>query len=376
MATPVKVRRLSDEEGRQLQRIVRRGGGKTDKSIVKWRRALVVLASAGGNDVAVIARLVHTSPDRVREMIHSFNDKGMRALDPQWAGGRPRRITTEERQLITKTATKRPRSLGQPFTRWSVRKLAQHLATKKGPKVKISRERLRQILAEEKITFQRTKTWKESPDPLREEKLARIEYLLEHERERTFAFDEFGPLALKPEGGSCWAQMSRPQRLRANYHKPHGTRQLFAWYSLGADRLYGRIEPKKGARPTLRALKAIRAAVPDGQVIYVILDNLNHHRGPMIRQWCAENAVELAFTPTYGSWANPIEAHFGPLREFAIANSDHQSHAEMARAIRAYIRWRNAHTSDPEILALERKHRARMRGEAQRRWGQPKARAA
>ena len=89
MANPVKVRRLSDEEGRQLQRIVRRGGGTTDKSIVKWRRALVVLASAGGNSVPVIAKLVHTSPDRVREMIHAFNQKGMAALDPQWAGGRP-----------------------------------------------------------------------------------------------------------------------------------------------------------------------------------------------------------------------------------------------------------------------------------------------
>jgi ribosomal protein S13 len=37
MTTPVKVRWLSDEEGRQLQRIVRRGGGKTDRSILKWR---------------------------------------------------------------------------------------------------------------------------------------------------------------------------------------------------------------------------------------------------------------------------------------------------------------------------------------------------
>ena len=42
----LRVRRLTDEEGRQLQRIVRRGGGKTDKSIVKWRRSMVVLASA------------------------------------------------------------------------------------------------------------------------------------------------------------------------------------------------------------------------------------------------------------------------------------------------------------------------------------------
>jgi len=376
MATPVKVRRLSDEEGRQLQRIVRRGGGKTDKSIVKWRRALVVLASAGGNDVATIARLVQTSPDRVREMIHSFNEKGMRALDPQWAGGRPRRITTEQRTLIITTATQRPTSLGMPFSKWSIRKLAQYLATTKGGRIAVSRERLRQILAEEDITFQRTKTWKESPDPRREEKLARIEWLLEHERERTFAFDEFGPLAVKPEGGSCWAEKSRPQRLRANYHKPHGTKQLFAWHSIGADRLYGRIEPRKGAAPTLRALKAIRALAPDGEQIYVILDNLNHHKGKALRQWCDDNAVELAFTPTYGSWANPIEAHFGPLRQFTIANSDFQDHTELATAIRNYIRWRNANTRDPEVLALERKHRAMLRGEARRRWGQPRARAA
>jgi transposase len=203
MSKPLRVRRITDEEGRQLQRIVRRGGGSGEKSIVKWRRALVVLASAGGNDVAAIARLVHTSPDRVRQMIHAFNDKGMKALDPRWTGGRPRRITTSERQLIVETARKRLRSLGQPFTRWSIRKLARYLATKKGHKVVISRERLRQVLAEEQITFQATKTWKESPDPNRDQKLTRIEHLLEHERDRTFAFDEFGPLAVKPEGGSC-----------------------------------------------------------------------------------------------------------------------------------------------------------------------------
>ena len=43
---------------------------------------------------------------------------------------------------------------------------------------------------------------------------------LEHERDRTFSFDEFGPLAIKPDGWSCWAEESRPQRLRANYNMP------------------------------------------------------------------------------------------------------------------------------------------------------------
>jgi transposase len=375
MAERVRVRRLNDAEGRELQRIVRRGG-KTDRSIVRWRRAMVVLASAGGNDVAAIARLVQTSPDRVREMIHRFNDLGMRSLDPQWAGGRPRQITTNDRELIVETAKTRPTKLGRPFTHWSIRKLADYLATKNGRRVRIGRERLRQILVAEGITFQRTKTWKESPDPLKEEKLARIEWLLEHARDRTFAFDEFGPLTIKPVGGTAWAPKGKPERLRANYHKPHGTRQLFACYSIGEDRLWGTIEPAKGWPATLRALQSIRASLDDGEPIHVILDNLNHHKNRAVREWCEANAVELVFTPTYASWANPIEAHFGPLRQFVLANSDHPDHPALGRAIRSYLRWRNAHTRHPEILEAERRHRARIRSEQQRRWGHPKRRTA
>jgi transposase len=375
MAERVRVRRLNEAEGRELQRIVRRGG-KSDRSIVKWRRAMVVLASAGGNDVATIARLVQTSPDRVREMIHRFNDLGMRSLDPQWAGGRPRQITTSDRELIVETAKTRPARLGRPFTHWSIRKLADYLATKKGRKIRVGRERLRQILIAEGITFQRTKTWKESPDPLKDQKLARIEWCLEHARDRTFAFDEFGPLTIKPVGGSAWAPKGKPQRLRANYHKPHGSRQLFACYSISGDYLWGAIEPVKGAVPTLRALQSIRARVDDGKTIYVVLDNLNHHCGRAIREWCEDNNVELVFTPTYASWANPIEAHFGPLRQFVLANSDHADHTVLGRAIRSYLRWRNAHTRDPELLEAERRHRARIRSEQQRRWGHPKRAAA
>ena len=337
---------------------------------------MVVLASAGGNSVGVIAVLVRTSEDRVREMIHRFNELGVASLDPRWAGGRPRLITTTDRELIVRSAKKRPRSLGQPFTRWSIRKLRDYLATKKGRRVGVSRERLRQVLVEEKITFQKTKTWKESNDPLKDQKLAMIDRLLERRRDRTFAFDEFGPLAIKPDGGSCWAEEGKPQRLRANYHKPHGTRQFFGCYGLGQDELFGVVERRKGWESTLRALRSIRAFLDDGKPIYVILDNLNHHKKREVREWCDANKVVLVFTPTYSSWANPIEAHFGPLREFVLNNSDYENHAALARAIRSYLRWRNSHKRDPKILAAERRERLRVRCEAKRRWGYPRAAAA
>lgn len=53
------------------------------------------------------------------------------------------------------------RPVRQSFAHWSIRKLADHLATRKGRKVVVGRERLRQILIAEGITFQRIKTWKE-----------------------------------------------------------------------------------------------------------------------------------------------------------------------------------------------------------------------
>ncbi len=60
--------------------------------------------------------------------------------------------------------------------------------------------------------------------------------------------------------------------------------------------------------------------------------------------------VKLCFTPTYASWANPIEAHFGPLRQFTLANSHHRSHPAQTRALHRYLRWRNANARHPDVL--------------------------
>ncbi len=190
----------------------------------------------------------------------------------------------------------------------------------------IGRETLRSLLARRGVTFQRTKTWKESPDPDREAKLDRIEEVLDRFPDRVFAFDEFGPLGIRPTAGSGWAARKHPERVPATYHRTHGVRYFPGCYSVGDDRLWGVNHRRKGAVNTLAALKSIRAARPDGAPIYVILDNLSAHKGADIRRWAKKHKVELCFTPTYASWANPIEAHFGPLRQFTIANSNYANH--------------------------------------------------
>jgi hypothetical protein len=50
----------------------------------------MILASSSGTPVPAIARLVAADQDTVRDVIHAFNQRGLTALDPHWAGGAPR----------------------------------------------------------------------------------------------------------------------------------------------------------------------------------------------------------------------------------------------------------------------------------------------
>ena len=231
----------------------------------------------------------------------------MASLDPRWAGGRPRRITTDDEDFIVGAATTRPEALGLPFTRWSLRKLAAYLGDNQTRVVKISAERLRQILAARGVTFQRTKTWKESNDPERDAKLDRIEEVLGAFPQRCFAFDEFGPLTIRPVAGAGWALAGRPPLIAANYHKAHGVRQFHGCYSIGEDVLWGVVRQRKSAANTLAALKSIRARHSDGEWIYVILDNLSAvtRAAP-----CASGRHEA----TESSCASPRPTALGPTR--------------------------------------------------------------
>src|SRR3954449_552170 len=368
MAEPVRARRLTDQEGQRLLQIVRRG----KHGSIRVRRAMIIMASASGTQVAAIARLVAADEDTVRDVIHLFNDRGLAALDPQWAGGRPRLITDAAIEVIVAAARTRPEKPVRPFTRWSLRKLADYLAGLDQP-VRIGRERLRQILHARGISFQRTRTWKESTDPDRDAKLDRIEHVTSHYPDRCFAFDQFGPLPVRPCHGTTWAPESHPTRLPATYRRTHGIRYFHGCYSLGDDQLWGITCRRKGGENTLAALRSIRAARPDGAPIYVILDNLSANKTPAIRAWAARHRVELCFTPTYASWANPIEAQFGPLRTFTMGASNHPNHTVLARRLQDYLRWRNANARHPDVLAAQRRERARIRSERQQRWGRPRA---
>ena len=117
-------------------------------------------------------RLVGADEDTVRDVIHAFCDQGLAMLAPPWVPGRPRRITDADVEVLVATAKTRPPRLGLPFTHWSIRKLTAYLDGDYGHRnpawvparpIRIGRERVRRILHEHDISFQRTRTWKPPP---------------------------------------------------------------------------------------------------------------------------------------------------------------------------------------------------------------------
>src|SRR4051795_12099924 len=219
---------------------------KKAKHFATRERAAILLASNVGNSVPQIAAMWMTDEQHVRRVIHDFNDRGMASLDPEYRGGRPRRITDADRRAVVAVAGARPDSQGVALTRWSLPRLADHLAEQ--GIVQVSPAHLGRVLAEAGLSFQRTRTWKASPDPDYEPKAARILELKAApppDGGHVIAFDQMGPVSLKPTAGAGWAPRKRPERQRATYHKRHGTRYVFGAHDVHNDRLRVRLRPRR-----------------------------------------------------------------------------------------------------------------------------------
>jgi transposase len=370
VAERVRVREIDDDEGNRLLRIIRRGSG----SVVTWRRAQMVLLSAQRMPVARIAQVAFTSEDRVRDVIHNFNTDGFDSLYPKYRGGRAPTFTLPQRREIKKIAMSAPAEHGLPFSRWSLAKLADFLVAE-GVVEDISHEGLRELLRAESVSFQAVKTWKASRDPCYQAKKARIEHLYAiadgeivaepGEPAVIVCMDEFGPLNLQPRPGRQWAGVGgkgkdpdrdpRP-RMRATYTRTQGVRHLLAALEVGTDKMYGHIKKRKRRGEFLQFCRYLRSLHPAAVRIAIVCDNFSPHlttkTDKRVGAWAEANNVEIAYTPTYSSYLNRIEAQFTALREFTLNGTDHASHREQASMIRRYIAWRNRNLDNPRLRRI------------------------
>ena len=90
--------------------------------------------------------------------------------------GAPGKVTPAYREQLLAAVRRRPRSLGQPDSLWTLRRLADYLAEQTG--VQVSYETVRRVLGAAEIVLSRPQHAISSPDP---------EYVAKKRRSRKLA---------------------------------------------------------------------------------------------------------------------------------------------------------------------------------------------
>ena len=255
-----------------------------------------------------------------------------------------------------------------------MRKLADYLAANSHRRVVIGRERLRQILREHEISFQRTRTWKESTDPDWDAKLDRIEEVTSQFPDRCSPSTSSGRWRSGPATARLGAASAAGPA--AGDLPPHPRRPLLPRLLQPRRRpALGRHPPPQGRRP-----HPGRAQVDPGRPPGRRPD-LRDPGQPVRAQDPGRSGPGRPGTRS--SCASPRPTRPGPTRSrpssgrCARSSSpapNHPNHTALTRRLQAYLRWRNANARHPDVLAAQRRERARVRSERQRRWGRPRPR--
>jgi transposase len=339
MKDTVRVRRLRPYEKVKLRRLKRQR-----RNAVNSRNARIIMLSSGHMRNASIAAMVGCTPTWVRQVIHRFNDGAIDGISYYpWFQVRSARVfTIDICEQISEVALSSPIAL-IGMTQWSLAKLRQYLIEQKII-AHISLRWLGEILHRYGVRLRRTKTWKESTDPLFVRKYRAIRRLYRHRPAggRRLCIDEFGPLYLQPRHGHCHKGPGQHlHRIRANYDRPKDIRHFLAYYDLETDRLYGRFTEHKTARDFLSFLKWVRRRYPIWQTLHLVMDNYGTHITDKVLAWAKNHNIRVYLTPTNGSWLNRIESQFQELKKFAMKPSDYRNHEEQQAAIESFLTWRN-----------------------------------
>jgi len=138
-----------------------------DRKLPVWiaQRYHIIANVYQEQSVCATARQLGCAKETAYRCVREFNQHGFhrfqRCSNPE---GRPTQISQHQMNILFCTAQKRPTDVGLPFTNWSMNTLQEYLVKRKSfPEV--SPEWLRRLLHREKISWQHTKTWKQSHDP-------------------------------------------------------------------------------------------------------------------------------------------------------------------------------------------------------------------
>jgi transposase len=157
---PIRIPALNSEQLGALEKAYR-----TTRDVrLRTRAQMVLLAAERRLRAAEIAEIVRASEETVRRWLKRYllaeEVEGLRDMPHP---GAPRKVTAEYCERLVEAVRRRPRSLGLPFSLWTLRRLADYMAEQTG--IRVEYETVRVHLKAQGIVLSRPQHTITSPDP-------------------------------------------------------------------------------------------------------------------------------------------------------------------------------------------------------------------
>jgi transposase len=303
------------------------------------RRAQIILASAQGEQVGVIAPRVGFSGQAVRDVLHAFNARGVAVLQQ---GSRRNRVIyssfdTAGAEALRALLHQSPRLFDKPTSVWTL-ELAAEVAAERGLTAwRVSGETIRATLARMGVRWRRAKEWITSPDPEYARKKARRDRLIRlaqaHPDWLLGCEDEVWWSRLAHPTLYAWQDEDHPWRLiEQTVVRDDPDPKALACYGLltrcwdAAPRredLWLRfvfVEGRPVSAVTIAFLTwcAERAQEQGKRAVLLIWDNASWHDSQIVCAWVRQHNRQVkqagqgvrllsCYLPTKSPWLNPIE---------------------------------------------------------------------
>lgn len=130
---------------------------------LRTRAQMLLLAAEQGLKVPQIARIVRESEATVLRWLKRYLAEGLEGLPDAPRAGRPSELTGASRAALLAAVRRRPRSLGLPFSLWTLPRLVDYLAERTS--IRVSDETVRRALKQAGIVLSRPQHQISSPAP-------------------------------------------------------------------------------------------------------------------------------------------------------------------------------------------------------------------
>ena len=306
------IRSLTDAEREELERMKQQEVGRVAM------RAHMILLSAKEFTVPDITTIHDVTEVTVYKWFDRFEADGPSGLYDRPRSGRPPEVDEAVETELEDAIEQSPTELDYNFTRWTVPKLATHLAETLG--VELSRETVRQTLHALGFRWRRPRWFQSREDPQAPERMDAIaDAVFTASTDTVFLVQDETLFRSLPPLRNMW--MRRGQQVRVPTPLQNDTLCLYGALELDTGHMVTSYSfERPDSDTTIAYLEDLLSEYPEQDII-LIWDQATFHTSQATEAWLAEHdRLQVYLLPKYAPQLNPLETLWQHLKNRVAAN--------------------------------------------------------